>query len=67
MEKMPKVKVADGAPSSELYDLGKKFVAAQAELKSEAPTGAERVWAIVAKPPLTMAELKEPEKFVLTK
>lgn len=66
-EKMPKTKVTDGAPAAEVYDLGKKFVAVQAELKSETPTGAERVWAIVAKPPLTMAELKEPEKFELRK
>lgn len=66
-EKMPKVKVPDGSPASELYDLGKKFVVAQAELKGDAPTGAERIWAIVVKPPLTMAELKEPEKFVLRK
>ena len=66
-EKMPKVKVNDGAPASELYDLGKKFIVTQAELKGDAPTGAERVWAIIAKPPITMAEVREPEKFVLKK
>lgn len=65
-EKMPKVKVNDGAPASELYDLGKKFITAQAEWKGDAPTGAERIWAIITKPP-TMTELKEPEKFVLKK
>jgi hypothetical protein len=64
-EKMPKTKVVDGAPASEWYELGKKFVEVQAEFKGEGPKGTERVWAIVAKPPVTMNEVKEPEKFVV--
>ncbi len=64
-EKMPKVKVPDGAPASELYDLGKKFIEVQMAYAGDGLKGTERVWAIVAKPPVTMAEVKEPEKFVV--
>ena len=64
-EKMPKVKVPDGTPASELYELGKRFVEVQMAYAGEGVKGNERVWAIVGRPPVTMAEVREAEKFVM--
>lgn len=63
LAKQPKMPPLRLAPESEIYAKGKAFMAHHAAFAGEGLKGHERLWAILRRPPGSMAEIAKPETF----